>query len=108
MVGIPTNYDQASGRIDYLMKQNKTLWGRYSWGREDVVNNNVQPVRDLTEAVKTKTFTLHHTWTISSNMVERSQSQLGSRAKAAAWARWRARRNVSQELGIAGASPEPD
>ena len=74
--------------------------------RRTSITNNVQPVRNLFEAVKTQTTTIHYSWTISSAMVNEAKIN---------WLRVNSRRvvptagttNIVAELGIPGASNDP-
>jgi len=102
----PTTYDQLSGRIDYNLNPNMNLYGRYSWGREDVSNPSLVPGSGSVESVKTQSLTLHHSWTITPRMVNEfhanylrlSSGRLGNLAGVA---------DIGTELGIPGLSTNP-
>ena len=102
----PTNDDQAAGRIDYLLNQNMNLWGRYSWSRDDIANNNILPGSDLTDAVRTQTVTLHHSWTISARMVNEIKANF-LRVNSSSLGELSGKTDINAELGIPGTSGIP-
>ena len=106
VVSLPTDFDQLAGRLDYVLSPSKNLWGRYFWGREDSTTNDVEPVKQLVEAVKTQTVTLHYSWSVSTTKINEARVN---------WLRVNSSRvgplaggtNVVATLGLPGASNIP-
>jgi hypothetical protein len=106
VVSLPTDFDQLAGRLDYVLSPTKNLWGRYFWGREDSTTNDVEAVKQLVEAVKTQTVTLHYSWSVSPTKINEARVN---------WLRVNSSRvgplaggtNVVATLGIPGASNIP-
>jgi hypothetical protein len=106
VVSQPSNDDLAAGRIDYSLNQNMNLWGRYSWAREDVADNNILPGSNLTNAVRAQTVTLHHSWTISARMVNEIKANF-LRVNSSSLGELSGKTNINEELGIPGTSGIP-
>lgn len=109
VVSRPTTYDQAAGRIDYVLNPNMNLWGRYSWSRENANNPSAEilPGNVLTSGVKTQTATLHHSWTIGARMVNEIKANF-IRLNARQLGELSGTTNVAGELlGIPGVSGIP-
>jgi hypothetical protein len=106
IVSQPTDYDQGAGRIDYVLKPNMNLWGRYSWAREDVANNKILPGSNLTDAVRTQTITLHHTWTLSARMVNEIKANF-LRVNSSSLGELAYKTDINADLGIPGTSGIP-
>jgi hypothetical protein len=101
-----TDYDQAAGRIDYVLNPKMNLWGRYSWAREKAVESNPLPERGLLQDVITSTVNLHHSWAITPRMVNElhaSYLRLGSTNFGAL----AFKQNVAADIGIVGTSAYP-
>ena len=107
VVGDPTDWDQTAGRVDYMLKSNMTLWGRYSWAREDEQQGALLPGNSLTNSVKTQTAALHHAWTIGAHMVNEFKVNF-VRANASSLGALGGTENIAGSvLGIPGVSGAP-
>ncbi|MBZ5561075.1 MAG: carboxypeptidase-like regulatory domain-containing protein [Acidobacteriia bacterium] len=101
-----TGWDQAAGRLDYVLNPKMIIWGRYSFGREKAVDANPLPERGLLQDVISSTANLHFSWTITPRMVNEiraSYLRLGSTNYGAL----AFKKNVAAEIGIPGTSNFP-
>jgi Carboxypeptidase regulatory-like domain/TonB dependent receptor/TonB-dependent Receptor Plug Domain len=67
--------DNTSGRVDYVVKQNWTLFGRYSIQNEDAVIPNLVPGRASEDSVRAQHASIGSTYVINTNLV--NETRLG-------------------------------
>ncbi len=102
----PTTYDQVAGRIDYVLNSKMNIFGRYSYGRENVLKSSTLPGGNRAEKVFTETLNLHHSWAISPRMVNEFKANY-LRLASTRLGELAFKHNVSAEIGIPGTSTIP-
>jgi hypothetical protein len=102
----PTTWDQVAGRIDYLLKPEMNIWGRYSYAREDQLNPGTTPGQSTSDKVVTTTVNLHYSWTISPRMVNEARASF-LRFESSRLGELAGKHNVAAEIGIPGTSHLP-
>jgi Carboxypeptidase regulatory-like domain len=101
-----TNYDQGSGRLDYVINSTNMLWGRYSYGREMDQSTDPLPTRGMRDDTITHTVNLNWTWTINPHMVNAAQAHY-LRFNATNYGAEAFNTNVASAIGIPGTSNIP-
>jgi len=101
-----TDSDQGAIRLDDTLTASMNVWGRYSYGRDDVSNLNILPGAGTFERITNASLTLHHSWVPSprmlnefrANLVRINMSRVGELAN---------KTNVAAQVGIPGTSSLP-
>jgi hypothetical protein len=107
VTGMPTDWDQGAGRLDYILTPNMNLWGRYSRSREDSASTGLLPGTAQTSSVKTDTVSLHHSWTVGGRMVNQVKASF-VRVNAGVFNELAGTTNIAgSTLGIPGVSGTP-
>jgi hypothetical protein len=98
--------DQGAIRLDDTLTPSMNVWGRYSYGRDDVSNLNILPGAGTFERITNASLTLYHSWVPSprtlnelrANFVRVHMSRTGELAN---------KTNVAAQVGIPGTSNLP-
>ena len=103
----PVDWDQLTTRFDFNESTTSQWFGRYSWGREDLVNGGTFEIQDRTVATRVDQIMLSNTRTFSPTIV--NELRLGANVfDNDLKTFFNGIRDVSGELGIPGMPPTPE
>ena len=101
-----TDSDQGAGRLDYTLTSNMNVWGRFSYGRNEARNLNILPGAGTFEKTTNSTLTLHHSWVLSTKMVNEVRANF-IRLNQSRAGQLSGKVNVAAQIGIPGTSDLP-
>ena len=101
-----TDSDQGAIRLDDTLTPSMNVWGRFSYGRNDVSNRNILPGAGTFEQITNATLTLHHSWVPSPRMLNEVRANF-IRVQMSRTGELANKLNVAAQIGIPGTSNLP-